>query len=248
MGSQETSSTELASLVYSPFTYVTRCLHLSDLSSCYRQRALVPQPLPAGVTVEDRPHAAVVWFQPSKSTLEHNWNGNVSFVMPINKIKSRFGANFYSLDQEVHSPTHTISRVLISTSNVSITKGTSSSRLQKVSLNTASGSPIRLCYGSWQHASRCRLQGSTTSLTHDLDIGIIVTPDDCGWLYSESFVDVNDHSSANSRCSNWEQYNPCLCRQYNSLGNVCPDECTRFETQRRIEEEFPLLMTNVMER
>lgn len=180
----------------------------------------------------------VLWFEPSlKSLHEHNWYGNVSFVISMDTLISRFGPNFYYFDKEEFE-THTTSKIILS--NRSLT-------LAKVDLEMnerRTGAALLLHrtdwgYGgnSWLQVIRCRSNHYGTMVIHNLEIGIDVTYDDCFWIYEASSIDANNHEFANTGIGP----STFTCHRYSKLNNQCPYACDKEMAFNKLKLDYPNL-------
>ena len=108
------------------------------------------------------------------------------FIIPIKMLIDKFGCQMYFVDQ-LEDDCKIISRViLLPLAESTLRVSTASPPLTRV--NTAlAGSALKTVYGAWQVASRCRAH-STKSLSHQLKLGVAVTPEDVAWLLQQCYV------------------------------------------------------------
>ena len=172
----------------------------------------------------------MLWFGPSfKDLFEHNWYGNVSFIITLDKLVSRFGPNFYYLDKQ-EFPTHTASRVVLSKRSLSLTK-------VDISLDGAPLKRVTAFYNThWSHVSKCESSLYGVIVPHKLEIGIEVSGDDCSWIYAESKIEANSHFLANT---DGVGFSTITCHRYNTFGNLCPYNMSKEMSYEKLCKDYP---------
>ena len=175
----------------------------------------------------------VVWFGPSLESLnEHNWYGNVSFVISLDTLISRFGPSFFYLDKQEFE-NHTASRIILSSRSLT---------LPKVNLDEY-GAPLkRLGYShyiTWHYVKHCMSRTYRKMVQHNLEIGIEVTVDDCYWIYQTSTIDANNHYYANLSGT---RFGTCTCHRYNTFNCICPDALDEQKAKAKLKADYPDLL------
>ena len=150
----------------------------------------------------------VLWFAPEADPEEHNWYGNISCTISVQKLMSYFDVNFYYIDS-IDTDTHMSTRILL-------TKNDYDGNLEEIDVHD-DGSPIKKSH--WRYATSCR-DADGRMVPHELEIAIEVTGNDCKWLYKNCHYAVNDHSSANTMRRN--RFRSHICHKYNHFGMTCP--------------------------
>lgn len=214
---------------YGSLDTLTRSLHFPDFQLCYDQKKMATRPIKMGKNSYLGGIGEILWFGPSLSTtFDHNWYGNVSFIISLQDLVDRFGSNFYYVDKQEFE-THIASRTILSKKSLTT--------LPRVDTSTY-GSPIfKESNRHWQHVTKCRSSRFGTILQHRLEIAIEADSNDCKWIYKQATIKPNSHHLANTMGIG---FGSTACHRYNTFNKNCPYQLSRDMTFQKLMTEYPL--------
>lgn len=172
-----------------------------------------------------------MWFAPTaKSMDQHNFYGNVSFVIEWAELLKKMGPYLYWIDQAIYNR-DSYTRILL----------TKNRHCELVELDLYSdGWALKKEHNqNYYHIDRAYCK--TSIGPHELQIGVEVTNADAIWAFQNCVLLANNHSSANTLARNQrvayngikKKYAPYKCFRYNTAQNTeCPDKYTKEETER----------------
>lgn len=155
--------------------------------------------------------------------------------MSTENFFGRFGYNFYFLDR-TFCKSHTSTRILITPDKDTLPE------LVPIELYTekdAGDSVLRFIKDAWETVTRCRGAVGPPTL-HELEIGVVVAPEDSSWLYHQCTVEAVDHYRANSRTSSYYGgYEANVCHRFNTFRKFCPNRMRQDDAKYELESNFP---------
>ena len=159
----------------------------------------------------------VLWFAPLKPLHDHNFYGNVSFVIDFKIVLNELGSNLYLIDQAIYS-NNSFTRILLTRKNYKMLEKLTNSRMKQ------EGSAIKKSNrGNYHHVSQC--QCNQYFGNHELQIGIESTAADAQWLFKYCSAIANSHSDVNVHKSrgSGKKYVSYKCFKYNTAQDLpCP--------------------------
>lgn len=232
----ENKLSALDNTTYCPMFALTRVLHMDDFETCYWKQTLVASKLKSKATHIEINHK-VLWFGPAKcSPNDHHKYGNISFTMSTERFFGHFGFHFYFLDRAFYK-SHTATRILITLDQDTI-PGLEPIPLYPEEENVGT-SVMRFRNDKWETVTRCRgADGPPTP--HELEVGVVVTPEDCSWLYHQCTVEAVNHYRANSRTySYYGGYESNVCHRFNTFRSYCPYKIRADDAEEKLKRNYP---------
>ncbi|XP_018021689.1 uncharacterized protein LOC108677896 [Hyalella azteca] len=211
---------------YGNLDEISRCMHLSDFTRCYRKSTLIPHRLGSKVVDTDSVDS-VLWFAPALPPEEHNMYGNVSFTISMCELNARFSFNFYYIDR-IEFATHTSTRVLF-------TEHDYDNVFEVVDFKEY-GSPLKR--SRWRHAIQCE-SGHSYEHDHRVEIAIEADKENRDWLFRNCKLIANNHSSANTPThSKKRPYEKSYCHRHNFFGDHCPSDFSTKQTRKLVLSQY----------
>lgn len=177
----------------------------------------------------------MLWFAPAEVMEEHNYYGNVSYVIDWQVLLEAMGPNLYLIDQAIYKD-RGYTRILL-------TRGDYDNTLNRVDLR-AGGTAILLDGSTFYHAESCGCNRDRGP--HELQIGIEASREDAEWIYRNCTASGNDHSSANTAEMRFlktnkgerREYKPFKCFKFNTMQNQgCPFQLTKDQAEYQLAIE-----------
>ncbi|XP_064097858.1 uncharacterized protein LOC135209136 [Macrobrachium nipponense] len=212
---------------YEPFTHIVRTLHLEDAVQVLATNRMKPKSLITfsslqnGTLPNDHPckELKVLWFSArfkSENEEDPNWYGNVEFAVPCHLLLEMFQHCF--LVEILTTPTHTVSRVLLTNTDYSSVLPHYNSKQPGGGwmVNQDGHFALRKC-------SRYRFRG-TNMFDHVLEFMLEVTAKDEKKILSSCKLDFKNHEDAR------DTRQVHVCNRYQRLKQSCPTPYTSLET------------------
>ncbi|XP_018024719.1 uncharacterized protein LOC108680417 isoform X2 [Hyalella azteca] len=217
----------LADPLYAKLDEISRCLHFDDFLLNYQKENLIP-------ALIDNSHKKlrkkVLWFSPMQPRSEHNYFGNVSFIIKWESVLKNFGPNLYLLDQAIFNR-RSFTRVVLTRDKYD--------ELTEVDLHSE-GSPLLKSESGYSHATEC--MNRVNQGPHELQIAIEVDEDDMKPFFYDFKICSNNHSEANSIYKGpdadeaYSTFESFKCYKYNTkLKKKCPYQYTLDVCQEALE-------------
>ena len=154
----------------------------------------------------------VLWFNPSTVSEEtRSFYGNIAVTADYDEQLKNDGYKFYYIDQwRFFPPSRLVTRILA-------TKYETFSDLEEVDLD-GENSPLIYCYDTDCFCSAVDCEDEGFQKTHELEIALHVTEEDCRWCFKKTVLDYLDHSHVNKK----PYYGRHDCFRFNTHGQDCP--------------------------
>jgi len=160
----------------------------------------------------------------------HNWYGNVTFQISMNKVAYKFGTKFHYIDRQEFS-THTSTRIILLDDSTNPSQSVYENQGLSVMSHILHGAPVMREWGSWRYVSKCTSAYGT--VPHEVEIGIKASPENCKWLYENCTITGNNHSECNQGVLG--SFAPHKCHRFNTFKNACPYQLTKEEADKKLE-------------
>ncbi|XP_018008269.1 uncharacterized protein LOC108665969 [Hyalella azteca] len=201
---------------YEDINTITHCLHWDLFENTRNLGKFLPS-----MTLRKRHgiHSQILWFSPTKSMDVQNRYGNVSFTIPMYDIVSRFGENFYEVDEMSFSDRRCVRVLLAKTAPLT---------RSRIDTSSSDASIYKMSY--WSYA----FKKESCGVPNELEIAIEVDDADCRWLYTRCKMEPNNHSLANTQGFGRHTN---VCQRHNHFSRNCPYALSLWETKMKLESK-----------